>query len=87
MSLPVSYGEVLLLFQGVDESDQEVFVVEKSGEQSDALLDVRPCCVGCLKTAKADKTALYLRDFTSSAAHTCCTAPLPPLSIDHSAGF
>lgn len=57
MSLPVSYGEVLLLFQGMDESDQEVFVVEKRGEQSDALLDVRPCCVGCLKTAKVEKSS------------------------------
>lgn len=48
--LPVSHSKVLLLFQGVDERDQEVFVVEESGEQSDSLLDVGPCCVGGLKT-------------------------------------
>lgn len=50
MALPVAYSEVLLLFQGVDERDQEVLVVEKSGEQSDSLLNVGPCCVGGLKT-------------------------------------
>lgn len=47
--LPVPYSEVLLLLQGVDERDQEVLVVEKSGEQSDSLLNVGPC-VGGLKT-------------------------------------
>lgn len=52
MGLPVSYSKVLLLFQGVDECDQEVLVTEKSGEQSDALLYVRPCCVGGLKTGR-----------------------------------
>ncbi len=50
MHLPVSYSKVLLLFQGVDERDQEVLVIEQSGEQSDALLYVRPCCVGGLMT-------------------------------------
>lgn len=40
--LPVSDGKVLLLLQGVHEGDQEVLVVEKSGEQSDALLNVGP---------------------------------------------
>lgn len=43
MYLPVSYSEVLLLLQGMYECDQEVLVIEKSGEQSDALLYVRPC--------------------------------------------
>lgn len=50
MHLPVSYCKVLLLLQSVDECDQEVLVVEESGEQCDALLYVRPCCVGGLKT-------------------------------------
>lgn len=50
MHLPVSYSEVLLLLQGVDKRDQEVLVVKKSGEQSDALLYVRLCCVGSLRT-------------------------------------
>lgn len=34
----------------MDERDQEVFVVEESGEQSDALFYVRPCCIGGLMT-------------------------------------
>ena len=49
MLLPVSYSEVLLLLQGVDKRDQEVFVIEKSGEQSDALLYVRLGCVVLLR--------------------------------------
>ena len=48
--LPVSYSKVLLLFQGVDKCDQEVLVVEKSGEHGDALLNVGLCCVGGLMT-------------------------------------
>lgn len=40
--LPVSDGKVLLLLQGVHEGDEEVLVVEKRGEQSDALLHVGP---------------------------------------------
>lgn len=48
--LPVSNSKVLLLLQGVDKRDEEVLVVEQSGEQSDALLHVRPCCVGGLMT-------------------------------------
>lgn len=48
--LPVPHSEVLLLLQSVDERDQEVLVVEKSGEQGDSLLNVGPCCVGGLKT-------------------------------------
>lgn len=48
--LPVPHSKVPLLFQGMDEGDQEVFVVEESGEQSDSLLHVGPCCVGGLKT-------------------------------------
>lgn len=79
MSLPVSHGKVLLLFQGMDESDQEVFVVEKRGEHSDALLDVRPCCVGCLKTAKVEKTALNLQGFTSQVQRTPAAQPPSPL--------
>lgn len=43
--LPVSHGKVLLLLQCVHKGDEEVLVVEKSGEQSDALLYIRPCCV------------------------------------------
>lgn len=50
MHLPVSYSKVLLLFQGVDKRDQEVFVIEKSGKESDPLLYVRPGCVGGLMT-------------------------------------
>lgn len=50
MRLPVSYSKVLLLLQGMDKRDQEVLVIEKSGEQSDALLNVGLCCVGGLMT-------------------------------------
>lgn len=50
MDLPVSHNKVLLLFQGMNKGDQEVLVIEKSGEESDAFLYVRLCCVGGLKT-------------------------------------
>lgn len=50
MYIPVSHSKVLLLLQGMDKRDKEVLVVEESGEQSDALFDVRPCCVGGLMT-------------------------------------
>lgn len=50
LHLPVSHSKVLLLLQGMDECDQEVLVIEESGEQGDALLNVRPCCVGGLMT-------------------------------------
>lgn len=39
---PVSDGKVLLLLQGVHEGDEEVLVVEKRGEQRDALLHIGP---------------------------------------------
>lgn len=42
---PVSYGKVFLLLQRMNEGDQEVFVVEKSGKQRDSLLQVRPHAV------------------------------------------
>lgn len=61
--LPVSYSEVLLLLQGVDKRDEEVLIIEESGEQSDALLYVGPCCVGGLMTEGGDDTVTSLRDF------------------------
>lgn len=70
MGLPVSHSKVLLLFQGVDERDQEVLVIEKSGEQGDALLYVRACCVGGLKTGRWIKL-LFI----------CVTSPKVPFQI------
>lgn len=49
MRLPVSDSKVLLLLQGVHEGDEEVLVVEESGEQRDALLHIRPRGVGGLQ--------------------------------------
>lgn len=63
MRLPVSHSKVLLLFQGVDERDEEVLVVEQGGEQSDALLHVGPRCVGGLATRGRMKRFISLRDF------------------------
>lgn len=86
MALPVAYSEVLLLFQGVDERDQEVLVVEKSGEQSDSLLNVGPCCVGGLKTRGWVKllficvTEVQCIPRTNPFCHLCVSSDL---SIEH----
>lgn len=78
--LPVPYSKVLLLLQGVDESDQEVLVVEKSGEQSDSLLNVGPCVGGLKRRGWSNH---YSSDgLNRSAAHT------PAVSMQiHSATF
>lgn len=82
--LPVPYSEVLLLLQGVDERDQEVLVVEKSGEQSDSLLNVGPCCVGGLKTGGWVKPLFICVTRTEGQrTHLLCPrkSTLPPLCL------
>lgn len=45
------------------EGDEEVLVVEKSGEQSDALLYIRPCCV--ISLLMKDNKVIYFSGITS----------------------
>lgn len=50
--LPVSDSKVLLLFQRVNEGDEKVLVIEKSGEHGDSLLYIWPGSVGWLRKRK-----------------------------------
>lgn len=52
MGLPVSDDEVLLLFQRMNEGDEEVLVVEKSRKHGDSLLYVGPGGAGGLREGK-----------------------------------
>lgn len=75
MHLPVSYSKVLLLLQGVDKRDEEVLVIEESGEQSDALLHVGPCCVVGLRTHGGMKQ-LFLRTIPPKLHYTLAAPSL-----------
>lgn len=50
--VPVSDSKVLLLFQGMNEGDEEVLVIEESREHGDSLLYIGPGSAGGLRKGK-----------------------------------
>lgn len=50
--VPVSDGKVLLLFQCMNKGDEEVLVIEESGEHGDSLLYIGSGSAGGLREGK-----------------------------------